>query len=289
MEVVPIATKRVPPQKSFTRIYRTRSRRSVSDVMEGLRRDRSMELQCHSSGQGCRFLLRSPRSTCLLREHGEGRFQLRAGFADSLLWVPEYLAFHQDAGSEPALGERSLDGLSIESTLERMGADVRLANRSWIGIAPDNEDPGANLEVRIPRPVDQASGRSCRVGCGGLQALSDQLHSALLVLLGHHVVRLPGFVVVHVDERDLEPGKETRRVRRTTKHHCGGVPRSDPETDSRGFSPGTASGSPAGVPIAHLCGHEGSSFACLAQFHQVETVAIRIGKVRTTKKALIDK
>src|SRR2546421_9319751 len=124
MEVLPIATKRVPPQKSSARIYRTRSRRSASDVMEGLSRDRSTELQGHPSGQGCRFLLRSPRSTRLLRECGEGRLELRAGFADGLLGSRQCVAFHQDTGRESALGDRSLDGLSIESALKGMGADV---------------------------------------------------------------------------------------------------------------------------------------------------------------------
>ena len=101
---------------------------------------RSTEAQGHPSGQGCGFLLRSPRSTRFLREGGEGSFELRAGFAQGRLGRPKCVAFHKHTGRESGLRDRSLDGLAIESTLEGMRTDVRLANRSGIRIAPDDED-----------------------------------------------------------------------------------------------------------------------------------------------------
>jgi len=73
--------------------------------------------------------------------------------------------------------------------------------------------------------------RARRLGRGGVSGLANEPHAPFLVLLRHHVVRLPSVFIIQVDQRNPNSGEDSRRSRRASEEHRGRVPRPDPEAD----------------------------------------------------------
>src|SRR2546427_9458824 len=78
------------------------------------------------------------------------------------------------------------------------------------------------------------------------------LFRSFLVLLRHHVVRLPSVFIVQVDQRNPNPGEDPRRSRRASEENRGRGPRPDPEADGGVDSSGWA-GPKGGLSSLAIC------------------------------------
>src|SRR5213593_503911 len=152
--------------------------------------------QGHPCREGRRLLLGPPRRTHGLAPRVRGGLDLDRTLCDRNRRTRERLVLDEHLAGESASGCRRFDGLAIEATFQRVGSDVGMAKRRRVHVAADDEGGGPDSVAGLVGPFHQLTDRARRLGRRGVSGLANEPHAPLLVLLRHHVVRLPSVFIV---------------------------------------------------------------------------------------------